>query len=134
MKNQAGLDNGKLKPTWWQENGVDLPLIAGDGAEEHIAEALEIFDAAGPLITRVRGLVRMGERRWDVVLDRDQRIMLPELGALQALERVIALERAQGVLTRDVARVDMRLAKRPTVQMTDEATQTWWEIKQSTGQ
>jgi cell division protein FtsQ len=67
-----------------------------------------------------------------VVLDRDQRILLPASGAMQALERVIALERAQEVLTRDVARVDMRLAKRPTVQMTQAATETWWDIKEGT--
>jgi len=47
----------------------DLPLIAGDGADDHVAEALELIRAARPLGDRLRGLVRMGERRWDVVLD-----------------------------------------------------------------
>ncbi|MEZ4885942.1 MAG: PfaD family polyunsaturated fatty acid/polyketide biosynthesis protein [Chitinophagales bacterium] len=27
LKNQAGLDNGKQVPTWWQEKGMDLDLI-----------------------------------------------------------------------------------------------------------
>jgi cell division protein FtsQ len=76
----------------------------------------------------------MGDRRWDVVLDRDQRILLPEVGAVAALERVIALEGAQEVLTRDVVRVDMRLRRRPTIQMSEEATQQWWQVKQVTGQ
>lgn len=107
-----------------------LPLIAGQGAARHVPDALGLMRAADALGERVRGIVRMGDRRWDVVLDRDQRIMLPENGALPALERVIALERAQEVLTRDVARVDMRLAHRPTIRMTDEATQQWWQIKQ----
>lgn len=101
----------------------DLPLIAGEGANEHVEEALELTQAAAPLGSRLRGLVRMGARRWDVVLDRDQRIMLPEDEPLRALERVIALEGAQDILTRDVARVDMRLARRPTVQMTNEAAE-----------
>jgi cell division protein FtsQ len=101
----------------------DLPLIAGEGANEHVGEALELIQAAAPLGGRLRGLVRMGARRWDVVLDRDQRIMLPAQEPLRALERVIALEGAQDILTRDVARVDMRLARRPTVQMTNEAAE-----------
>ncbi|WP_299023874.1 cell division protein FtsQ/DivIB [uncultured Sulfitobacter sp.] len=101
----------------------DLPLIAGEGADAHVGEALELIEAAGPLGERLRGLVRMGARRWDVVLDRDQRIMLPSDEPLRALERVIALEGAQDILTRDVARVDMRLARRPTVQMTNEAAE-----------
>lgn len=101
----------------------DLPLIAGEGANEQVNEALELIQAAAPLGGRLRGLVRMGARRWDVVLDRGQRIMLPAEEPLRALERVIALEGAQDILTRDVARVDMRLARRPTVQMTNEAAE-----------
>lgn len=106
-----------------------LPLIAGEGAARHVPEALTLMRAAQALGDRVRGVVRMGNRRWDVVLDRDQRILLPEEAPLPALERVIALERAQEVLTRDVARVDMRLGKRPTVRMTKDATEAWWQAK-----
>ncbi|OAN73637.1 cell division protein FtsQ [Sulfitobacter sp. EhC04] len=112
----------------------DLPLIAGEGAARHVPEALELIKTTEPIAGRVRGLVRMGARRWDVVLDRDQRIMLPEYDAIPALERVIALEGVQEVLSRDVSRVDMRLAQRPTVRLTQEATEAWWDIRQSTGQ
>lgn len=100
---------------------LDLPLIAGDGAEDNIEEALALFAAAGPLLERVRGLVRMGERRWDMVLDRDQRILLPESGAVAALDRVIVLNAAQDMLSRDVGIVDMRNANRPTLRMNEEA-------------
>jgi cell division protein FtsQ len=112
----------------------DLPLMAGVGAANNVAEALQLVQAAAPLGDRLRGLVRVGERRWDVVLDRGQRILLPEQGGRQALERVIALEGAQEVLSRDVARVDMRLASRPTVRMNEEAAQEWWHIRQLSGQ
>ena len=111
-----------------------LPLIAGKGATQNVPEALQLLRAAQALGERVRGVVRMGERRWDVVLDREQRILLPEDNPLQSLERVIALERAQEVLTRDVAMVDMRLSKRPTIRMTEHATEEWWQIKQYNGQ
>ena len=111
-----------------------MPLIAGEGAARHVPEAMRLWRTASALGDRVRGVVRMGNRRWDVVLDRDQRILLPEEGAQQALERVIALERAQEVLTRDVARVDMRLAMRPTVRMTQQANDAWWQIKQGAEQ
>ena len=56
----------------------DLPLIAGEGAEQHVPEALALLAETGPVATRVRGLVRVGERRWDLVLDRDQVVKLPE--------------------------------------------------------
>ncbi len=99
----------------------DLPLIAGDGAEAEIGEALVLFATSGSLLNRVRGLVRMGERRWDLVLDRDQRILLPSDGAASALERVLALNAAQDLLARDVAVVDMRNGNRPTIRMNDAA-------------
>jgi cell division protein FtsQ len=113
---------------------ADLPLIAGAGAAKAVPEALKLIGAANVLGDRLRGLVRVGGRRWDVVLDRNQTIMLPEENALQALERVIALEGAQEVLTRDVARVDMRLAARPTLRMNEDATREWWHIRQLSGQ
>ncbi len=100
---------------------LDLPLIAGDGAHDHIQEALSLFRNAGPLAPRVRGLVRMGERRWDIVLDRGQRIKLPEEGAMAALDRVIYLHQTNDILEKDVVAIDLRNGDRATVQMTAEA-------------
>lgn len=96
---------------------ADLPLIAGDGARDSIGEALALFRAAAPIQDRVRGLVRMGARRWDLVLDRDQRILLPERNPVAALERVVALHEARDLLSRDVQVVDMRNEHRPTVRV-----------------
>ncbi|MEM6308450.1 MAG: cell division protein FtsQ/DivIB [Pseudomonadota bacterium] len=106
----------------------DLPLIAGDGADLAVDEALDLIEAAAPLGNRLRGLVRMGERRWDVVLDRDMRILLPETGAKLALNRAIALDGVQELFSRDVRRVDLRLHDRPTVQVNTDATERLWEI------
>ncbi len=110
----------------------DLPLIAGLGADGHVADAMELLDAASPLGERVRGLVRVGERRWDVVLDRDQRIKLPERGALAALERVIALEHAQDLLARDLIIADMRNPTRPVLQISAGAMDTLRDIRSQT--
>ncbi len=109
---------------------ADLPLIAGENADAHVEEAMRLFRAAQPLAGRLRGLVRVGERRWDVVLDRDQRILLPENAPVQALERVIALSEAQDILERDLAAVDMRIAARPTLRMNKAAVSEWWRIRQ----
>jgi len=107
----------------------NLPVVAGVGADTAIEEAMQIFGAAGPLASRVRGLVRMGERRWDLVLDRGQRIMLPTSDPVQALERVLVLNQSQDMMARDLAHVDMRLAARPTIRMNPDAVEQWWRIK-----
>ncbi|MEO9782435.1 MAG: cell division protein FtsQ/DivIB [Sedimentitalea sp.] len=111
----------------------DLAVIAGDGADDVVPEALTLIQAAAPLGDRLRGLVRVGERRWDVVLDRDQRILLPPDRPVRALERVIALSEAQDMLERDVAVVDLRLSARPTLRMTSDAVENWWRIREING-
>ncbi|WP_371823253.1 cell division protein FtsQ/DivIB [Paracoccus sp. Z118] len=95
----------------------DLPMIAGEGADAAAVEAMALIEAAGPILPRLRGLERRGARRWDVVLDRGQRIMLPEDRAVQALEKAIALDRTGALLSRDVTVVDLRDADRPALRM-----------------
>ncbi len=99
----------------------DLPVIAGDGAGEAAAEALRIIAAAGPVTPRLRGLVRVGDRRWDVVLDRDQRILLPAQDPVRALERLLALDKAEDLLNRDILTVDLRNRQRPTLRLAANA-------------
>ncbi len=106
-----------------------LPLIAGRAADLHVPEALALLAAAEPLWPRLRAVQRIGERRWDIVLDRDQRLMLPEDGAVQALERAIAMDQAVDLLNRDLVTVDLRLPQRPTLRLTEYAVQEMWRMK-----
>lgn len=125
----ALLDPGghRVAPLLGREVRSDLPLIAGKGADGHVGEALEIFAVAEPIAGRMRGLVRVGERRWDVVLDRDQRILLPEAKPVMALEKVIALDQAQDLLARDIALVDFRNPKRPVIRLTPSAIENLYD-------
>ncbi|MGL5009624.1 MAG: cell division protein FtsQ/DivIB, partial [Paracoccaceae bacterium] len=99
----------------------DLPLVAGIGADKAAEEAMAVLAAASPLEGRIRGLVRMSDRRWDIVLDRDQRIMLPAENPVAAVERLLVLDQAQDILARDVAAVDLRIAARPVLRLTPYA-------------
>lgn len=100
-----------------REDRADLPLIAGDGADVAIDEAMAILDAASPIAGRVRGLVRVGERRWDLVLDRAQRILLPTENPAAAVERLLALDQSEKLLDRDVAAIDFRNQDRPVLRL-----------------
>ena len=122
-------DGNRVSPIAMRSDRPDLPLLAGDGAEDAVPEALEILATAGPVARRVRGLVRMGERRWTLVLDRDQSILLPEAHPIEALEQVMALQQAQDLLVRDVMIVDMRNENRPTVRMAEPAVEELRRIR-----
>lgn len=100
---------------------ADLPLIAGAGAETRVSEALSLLAEARPIAARIRGLVRVGERRWDLVLDRDQAIRLPEVDPMAALRRALALDAADQILERDVSVVDLRDPERPMLRLTPDA-------------
>ena len=99
----------------------DLPLIAGEGADAAAVEALALIDAAGPLLPRMRGLVRMGQRRWDMVLDRDQRILLPAENPVPALEALLALNTADDLLARDLTAIDLRDPARLVLRLSPHA-------------
>ena len=119
----------RVAPLMARSDRADLPVIAGEGADKVVGEALALIAAAAPLTTRFRGLERIGERRWDVVLDRGQRILLPTDKPVQALERVIAMDGAMDLLERDLAVVDLRLPERPTLRMNENAVEELRRIK-----
>lgn len=112
-----------------RDQRLDLPLLAGAGAQDHVGEALALMRAARPIASRLRGLVRIGQRRWDVVLSGNVIIRLPEDNPIPALSQVIALDQAQELLARAVVSVDMRNPLRPTVRMAPEATAQMRRIK-----
>jgi cell division protein FtsQ len=108
----------------------DLPVVAGDAADAATPEALALLAAAAPILPRIRGLVRVGERRWDVVLDRNQRILLPEDKPIAAIERLIALHQAGDLLGRDILTVDLRTDHRPVLRLAPYALN---QLRQSQG-
>lgn len=107
----------------------DLPLVAGAGADAHVPEALSLLATARPLADRLRGLVRVGERRWDVVLSSGGTILLPEKNPLGALEQVLAIDQAQELLDRDLTHIDMRNPLRPTLRMAAPAVEELRRIR-----
>ncbi len=125
-RNEAGLEmldatGHRVASLSARSDRPDLPLIAGEGADAATPEALALLAAAGPIQTRLRGLVRAGDRRWDMILDRNQRILLPEAKPVAALERLIALDQANDLLGRDVLAVDLRTDHRPTLRLAPTA-------------
>lgn len=113
-----------------RQDRADLPLVAGEGADVASAEALALLAAAGPIAPRLRGLVRMGARRWDVVLDRGQRILLPAEKPVVALERLLAMDQAEKILDRDVSNIDLRDERRPVLRLAPFALS---EVRRASG-
>lgn len=121
------LDKGgvEIGPAVGRAAYPELPVILGAGAPAHVGEVIALLGSAPDLVPRLRAFVRVGERRWDIVLDRDMVIKLPQRGAVDALSRVMALNYGDELLERDLSVIDMRLPDRPALRMNAEAAETY---------
>ena len=61
------------------------------------------------LAKRVAAAIRVGERRWDLKLDNNVDVKLPETGEDAAIRQLAQLEAKNGLLEHDIMTVDMRL-------------------------
>lgn len=89
-----------------------LPVISGAGAREAVAGLAAILAEDPALRRRVTSAVRVGGRRWDVVVDGRIRVLLPAEGERTAWQRLIAAEKADRLLDRAVTAVDLRVGGR----------------------
>ena len=105
----------------FREDRSDLPLIIGSGAESSVKEALMILIEAKDLASRIRGLIRIGDRRWNIALNRGQTILLPENDSLVAIKKILLLHQGQRILDRGVSYLDFRNMSRPVVGLTDQS-------------
>jgi cell division protein FtsQ len=90
----------------------DLPLVVGQGAPAHAATLLDALAQVPALQARLTAAVRVGERRWNLVLNNDIQVLLPEGAAPAALARLMQLQTEHALLDRPLQVVDMRLPDR----------------------
>jgi cell division protein FtsQ len=121
------LDKGgvEIGPAGPRANHRELPVILGAGAPDHVGEVTALLAGAPGIVARLRAFVRVGERRWNLELDRGLTIKLPQTGAAEALSRIMAQHYGDELLDRDIAVIDMRLPGRPTLRMKPEAAETY---------
>jgi len=98
-----------------------LPLLVGTGAPQFAPDLMKRISRYPELAARVKGYIRVGERRWDLRLDNGITVKLPEFGEDAAIAALVRLERDKGILSRDIVAIDMRLSDRLVLQLTPEA-------------
>jgi cell division protein FtsQ len=94
---------------------ADLPLMVGEGAPDHAADLIDLLNAEPDLKTRVKAAQWVGDRRWNITLDRTAGgidVRLPEDDPLSAWHDLAKMDKEQSLLERKVALIDMRLPDR----------------------
>lgn len=90
------------------EQYAHLRVVVGDDAPQAAARLFALLSTEPELSGRVRAATRIGERRWNLRLDNDIDVWLPEhdvLGAWRLLARKV---RDEGLLERAITLIDLR--------------------------
>lgn len=94
-----------------------LPLVVGEAANLAVSEISSLMQANEYFKDHVRAFIRVGERRWDLILENNVRIMLPQREFLAAFDRLMLMNEAGSLLSGRLSNIDMRLVVRPTVRV-----------------
>jgi cell division protein FtsQ len=96
-------------------------IVGGDGARHGAAELIDMLASEPDLAMRVSAAVRVGDRRWNLRIDKAIEVLLPEDDVAGAWARLAQLERTSRLLQRDVQTVDLRLPDRLVMRVNDPA-------------
>lgn len=98
-----------------------LPVIVGGDAPVHAPHILHLLEKFPDIRSRITALVRVGERRWDLHLDRTLHIKLPETNVEEALVRLDLLIKQKKINSKGVAVVDLRVKNQMVVRLSPAA-------------
>lgn len=101
-------EQGRVIPEAEPRQFPQLPLIVGEGANEHAAEILPEVASRPRLMGRLEALVRVDNRRWDLRLKDGSLVQLPAVDEDAALIQLEQLDRRSRILELGFERIDLR--------------------------
>ncbi|WP_370867824.1 cell division protein FtsQ/DivIB [Phenylobacterium sp.] len=99
---------GRVIPEANPLGSANLPLVVGQGADQHAAAILPRIAARPRLMNRVEALVRVDDRRWDLRLKDGSLVQLPAVDEEAALIQLEQLDQRSRILELGFARIDLR--------------------------
>ena len=112
--------SGEVIPGIEPRHFAHLPLVVGADAPAHAEKLIAVMNSEPDLRERVTAAVRVAGRRWNVQIEGRIDVRLPEDDAAAAWSQLARIERQQGLLSRDVIIIDLRLPDRLVVRTDPE--------------
>ena len=97
-----------------------LPLVVGEDAPAHIGELMSMLESVPSLMADVTAAVRVGGRRWNIEINHEITVLLPEDAPEKAWARFAKLVAEKGLLTKAIRSVDMRMEDRVFIMPVEE--------------
>ena len=98
----------------------NLLVVVGEDAPEHLEELFQLLTKERNLAERVVAAVRVGARRWNLQMERDIVVQLPENEPEKAWAYLPQMEKSQQILQKSISKIDMRMGDRVFIKMDDE--------------
>ena len=109
----------------------NLIIVVGRDAPKHASKLLDTLALAPELAKRVKSAVWVGGRRWDIQMDNDVEVLLPESEAIAAWVQLAEMQEQHRFLEKDVATVDLRLPDRIILRQLPAKEEINWSNPQS---
>lgn len=90
----------------------NLPIIAGEGAEKEVFNFLQSIDKFPKIRKQLIFAVRVGQRRWNIRINKGVIVKFPERGLIQALGILDEISDSNGFFNDDIASLDLRIPDR----------------------
>jgi cell division protein FtsQ len=113
--------DGTVLEPYASDRFLSLPLLVGRAAAREGRAFLDIVHRFPAIARQVQSSVLVADRRWSLHLKNGVEVLLPEGDPEHALQTLADLDRSKKLLSRDIVLVDLRLADRVTVRLSDAA-------------
>ena len=112
----------KINNIFSRNDRNDLPLIVGTEGNYQVKEALEIYQLLSIYVNEIRGLIRIGERRWDIIFKNNKRIKLPEKYPKRSLRKFLSSDKSYLISSNDFVIIDLRFTNKIILRKLTEDT------------
>jgi cell division protein FtsQ len=114
-------DDGALLEPYVSRRFLSLPLVVGKGADTQARDFLALLARYPQVNSVTKAAIYVGERRWNLRLKDGLDVRLPEQDVGNALAALSKLDKDDRLFSKDIVAIDMRLADRLVVQLSDDA-------------
>ena len=91
------------------EEYKDLPVVLGESAPDNIASLLKTLSKFPEIQNQVTAFMWVGERRWDIILNKKIQIQLPEFNVDVALKKLSNLQNTHNIFEKKILKIDLRV-------------------------
>jgi cell division protein FtsQ len=98
-----------------------LPVIVGEDAPVHAPQVLALLEKFPFIRQKVTALVRVGNRRWDLHLNKTLQVKLPEMDLETALKKLSFLFEQKKINQEELAIIDLRIPGQTVMRLSPSA-------------